>query len=526
MSETVNTYDVIIVGSGVGGLTAGLTLQKLKPEMKTLILEQHYAPGGYISGFKRKGYYFDSGAEGLVFTGENQVFKRALNGLGVNLQLLNIDPVEVLRYPDKEIIMHADPEKYIAELKEKFPENKNEIESFFDVLRKINHDYNSIVKSHLNPSFKELMKIVLTSPTMRKYAMMSFKAFIDKFITNQQLKDVLSIYCLWLGVPSDSIKAVSAGLIFFYPVFSGHYYPKGGMFTLAKKLADSFTEKGGEILYKKRVTRILTKRRKAIGVELEDGTQIKAKWIISNADAKRTVFEYVGMKKFPDRYLVKIAKRNQSVSGFSVFLGLNKDLKGYPSHIAYNLQPDKYIKDILQGKYDPKEVMIRIPTNIDRDLAKNGKSSVILLSFAPYEWENKWNGHDEELYEKTKQKYADKLIAIAENVIPGLSKNIEVKLVSTPLTYERYSLNSQGAWYGPRADSHRVGKRTPIRRLFLTGANTVGAGVPSNFFSGIDTAKHIANRFSASKRALRVLFPVISHLSFRARNRKAIFTPS
>ena len=526
MSKTSDTYDVIIVGSGVGGLTAGLALQTLKPNLKTLILEQHYAPGGYISGFKRNGYYFDSGAEGLVFAGENQIFKKALDGLGLNLNLLSIDPVEVLYYSDKTITMHANVDKYVLELKEKFPENVQEIDRFFDILKKINQDYNSIVKSNLNPNFKELLKIGLKSPTMRKYAMMSFKDFLDKFITNKQLKDILSIYCLWLGVPSDSISAVSAGLIFYYPIFNGHYYPKGGMFAFAQKLAESFVEKGGEIQYRKKVTQILTKRRKAIGVELVDGSKFNAKWIISNADLKRTVFDYVGMKKFPNRYLIKVAKKNQSVSGFSVFLGLDEKLEGYPSHMTYNLEPDKYIRDILSGKYDPKEVMIRIPSEIDHDLNENGKSSVILLSFAPYEWENKWNSSDRESYMKTKESYANKLIKLAENVIPGLSEHVEVKFISTPLTFERYSLNTQGAWYGPRKGSAKISKKTPIKRLFLAGANIAGAGVPSNFFSGIDTAEHIMNRFSVSKRTLRVLFPIISYFSFRSRNRKAIFSPA
>ncbi|MHA1200387.1 MAG: phytoene desaturase family protein, partial [Candidatus Heimdallarchaeaceae archaeon] len=328
-----------------------------------------------------------------------------------------------------------------------------------------------------------------------------------------------SAYCLWLGMPSDSLQAVSVAMTFFSPVFDGYHYPKGGMFSFAKGLADNYVERGGEIVYKKKVTRILTKRRKAIGVELADGTQIKGKWIISNADLKRTVFEYVGMNKFPGRYLVKVAKMDQSVSGFAVFLGIDNELKGYHSHLVYNLDPDEYIKEILAGTYNPKEVLIRIPTKIDPGLLNNGKSSVILLTFAPYNWKNKWNSSNREEYTKTKEEYADRLIKLAENMIPDLSKHIEVKLISTPLTFERFSLNSQGSWYGPRHGSKMVRKRTPIRRLFLAGANTVGAGVPPSFFSGMETAKHIMNRFSAGKRTLRVLFPVISHMSFRARNR-------
>ncbi len=526
MSKNVDVYDVIIIGSGVGGLTTGLTLQTLKPDMKTLILEQHNAPGGYISGFKQKGYYFDSGAEGLVFCGENQIFKRALDGLGLNLDLLKIDPVEVLYYLGKTITMYADPDKYIAELKQNFPENVDEIERFFDVIRRISHDYNSIVRTDLYPSFKELVKIVFKSQAMRKYATLSYKDFLDNFISNKQLKDVLSVFSLWLGVPSDSIRAVSAGSTFFDPIFNGLFYPKGGMFSFAEKLANTYVERGGEIRYRKQVNKIITKGEKAIGVELADGTKIHTKWIVSNADLKRTIFQYVGKQKFPNKYLEKVAKTNQSVSGFSVFLGLNKELNDYPSHMAYNLEADKYIRDILKGTYDPEAVLIRIPTRIDPSITKKGKSSVILLSMAPYEWENTWNSSERKAYVKTKEKYADKLIKLAENIIPDLSKYIDVKLIATPLTFERYSLNTQGAWYGSRKDSDKIGKKTPIKRLVLAGANTAGAGVPPNFFSGINAAKHILNRFTAKTRMFRILVPVISDLIFKAKNRKAIFGSS
>ncbi|MHA1197856.1 MAG: phytoene desaturase family protein, partial [Candidatus Heimdallarchaeaceae archaeon] len=226
MSDT--KYDVIIIGSGVGGLTAGLTMQTLKPEMKTLILEQHYAPGGYISGFKREGYYFDSGAEGLVLCGENQNFRKSIEGLGVNLDLISVNPLEVFQFHDKTVTMYADPVQYEEELSQKYPENAEEIKKLFKVLKQIRDDYNSNVKEGLNPSFKEYIKIGLTCPTMRKYAFMSFKDFLDKFISNEQLKKVLSAYCLWLGMPSDSLQAVSVAMTFFSPVFDGYHYPKGG----------------------------------------------------------------------------------------------------------------------------------------------------------------------------------------------------------------------------------------------------------------------------------------------------------
>ncbi|MCG3255053.1 MAG: NAD(P)/FAD-dependent oxidoreductase [Candidatus Heimdallarchaeota archaeon] len=525
MSKTLTKYDVIIIGSGVGGLTAGVTIQTLNPEVKTLILEQRNVPGGYISGFKRKGYYFDSGAEGLVFAGEKQNFRRAIDGLGVKLEYLPIDPLEVLHYEDKTISLHPHPDKYQQELISKFPDSEDEIIKFFEVIRALQKEYDSSIKAGLEPSFKELVKIVFTRPTMRKLALKSYKKFLDESFSDPDLIKVLAIYSLWFGIPPEDIKAVSAAISFFSPVFNGNYYPKGGMFAFAKSLAETFVERGGEIIYKKRVTQILTKRRKAIGVRLSDGTVIHGKWIISNADLKRTVFEYVSLKKFPNAYLGKVLKKDQSVSGFAVFLGLDKELEGYPSHMAYNFDAEKHIKNTLNGIFDPKEVLIRIPSKIDPDLLNEGKSSVILLSLAPYNWENKWNSADPEKYKKTKEMYADMLIKLAENVIPDLSEHITLKIVSTPLTFERFSLNTQGAWLGPKMGGLNVKFQPPIRKLLLAGANIDGGGVPPSFFSGMRIAKYVSKRIRPWQRTARIILPLISYFTNRSKM-KVLLNPS
>ncbi|MHA1218671.1 MAG: phytoene desaturase family protein [Candidatus Heimdallarchaeaceae archaeon] len=525
MSESPAKYDIIIIGSGVGGLTAGLTLQTLRPELNTLILEQHNAPGGYISGFRRKGYYFDSGAEGLVFAGENQNFRKAINGLGVKLEYLPIDPIEVLHYEDKSIAIYPDPDKYQQELIRNFPDNEKEIVKFFEIITALQKEYDSSIKNGLEPSFRELVKIVFRRPTMRKLALKSYKKFLEDSFSNPELIKVLAIYSLWYGIPPEDIKAIAAAVSFFSPIFNGLYYPKGGMFAFAQSLTETFVERGGEIQYKKRVTQILTKRRKAIGVRLKDGTEIHGKWIISNADLKRTVFEYVNMKKFPNSYLGKVLKKDQSVSGFAVFLGLDKELKGYPSHMAYNVDAEKLIKNTLNGIFDPKEVLIRIPSKIDPDLLNEGKSSVILFSFAPYNWAHKWNKNDPEKYKRTKENYADMLIKLAENLIPNLSEHISLKLVSTPLTFERFSLNTQGAWYGPKMGGLNIKIQPPIRKLFLAGANIEGGGVPPCFFSGMNVGKHISKRFRPWQRTARIIFPLISYFANRSKM-KVLLNPS
>jgi phytoene dehydrogenase-like protein len=138
---------------------------------------------------------------------------------------------------------------------------------------------------------------------------------------------------------------------------------------------------------------------------------------------------------------------------------------------------------------------IRIPSNLEPSYAPKGKSSVILITLASYSYKNNWMSGPEttrtKQYQSLKNEVADKMVMRAEKVIPDLSKHIEVRDAATPLTFERYTWNSEGAWYGPSIDQKMPAYITPVKNLYLAGSNTGGAGVPNAFLSGIDTAKEI-----------------------------------
>ena len=492
------SYDVIIIGSGMGGLGSGLKLQSSNPKLKTIILEQHNIPGGYVNGFKRKGYYFDSGAEGLVFCGEGQAFRMALNKFGVEQEYILIDPVETMQFPNKKIIMHANGERYKSELIKNFPNEEDEIRKFFKVIESIQEEFYSVVKGKFDPSLKELLKIVFTCPTLRKYATKSFDDLLTKFITNVELRDILAVYSLWLGVSTKKIKATLAAVVFFSPYYHGHYYPKGGMLGFANNLAKAYTANGGEIRYRTEVKKIIIENGKAVGVQLGDESVIKGKWIVSNSDIQKTTFDLIGKEQLSKKYTAYISSLEKSVTGFSVFLGLDIHLDNYPSHIAYNIKAESYLERIAKGKYDPEEVLIRIPDKIDPSLRNDKGSALTLLTFAPYNLDENWGTGKEkdqkEHYTKIKEKYTERLIQIAEKVIPNLSKHIVYKDAATPLTFERYTLNSQGAWYGVKKGQKRPKQQTPIKKLLLAGGNTQGAGVPSCFFSGIKAGEMILKK--------------------------------
>lgn len=475
-----------------------MKLQSSNPKLKTLILEQHNIPGGYVNGFKRKGYYFDSGAEGLVFCGEKQAFRMVLDEFGVKQKYISIDPVETMQFPDKKITMYANGEKYKTELIRNFQNEEDEIRAFFKVIEAIQEEFHSVVKGRFDPTFTEYLKIIFTCPTLRKYATKSFDYLLTKFITNKELRDILAVYTLWLGVSPKKIKATLAAVIFFSPYYQGHYYPKGGMLTFANNLAKAYTANGGEIKCKTEVKKIIIENGKAVGVQLGDESVIKGKWIVSNSDIQRTTFDLIGEEHLSKEYIEYILDLEKSVTGFSVFLGLDNHLDDYPSHIAYNIKAESYLERIAKGNYAPEEVLIRIPDKIDPSLRNEKGSALTLLTFAPYNLEKNWGTKEKkdqkEHYTQIKEKYTERLIKITEKVIPDLSKHIVYKEAATPLTFERYTLNSEGSWYGIKKGQKRPKQQTPIKNLLLAGGNTQGAGVPSCFFSGIKAGQIILKK--------------------------------
>jgi len=226
----------------------------------------------------------------------------------------------------------------------------------------------------------------------------------------------------------------------------------------------------------------------AVGVKLADGRETRSKFVVSNIDWKQTFIKLIDRQYLGEEFVTQIEKAKVSVTMFCVYLGtdLNKYcFEGLAHHIFYL---PSYSKPYLEkDTNDPNffrdcSIGIALPSLSDDSLAPQGKSVVSLTTFAPYDYLGKWktkDGKRTEAYRRLKQEVANQLIATAEGVIPGLSQHIVVRDIATPLTYECYTLNSEGASAGWSWDpiytftskyKSSVGSlRTPIGNLFTCG---------------------------------------------------------
>jgi len=491
-----NEFDVIIVGSGAGGLSAGVRIQSKNPGLKTLMIEKNNYPGGFIGGFFQKGFYFDAAAEAILSM-EKGSSDSPLTEFDFNHPFTRMDVIETYYDKDRVFHLYSDERKLIEEIKKHFPDQAENAQDFIAACINLRDE---LIKGKFMSgklTLKKILKMILKYPNLRTYGRQNFKQFLDSFFTNEQLKNYFMIYPIWLGLTFDELKAPAGAYLLAYSITNGLFYPEGGMEALAKKLAELFVARGGTLKFKTEVEKILIEDKKAVGVKLKDGTIYRAKYIISNADLKRTVLNYVGKEHFNKNYIHLIENLKQSMTGLILFLGVeNMDLSQYPAHFHIGVNPN-IVEEARRGQFELKEgLAVRIAGNKDPENRVENKDSLHALIIAPNDWNNYWQAgknknRQDEKYKKLKKNLEEKIIKMIEQIIPEISKHITYQSLATPLTFERYNYVTNGSWYGPRYDQNLPPLATPIENLFLAGSNIAGSGVSNSLQSGIQTANHI-----------------------------------
>ncbi len=474
-------YDVIIVGSGIGGLTCGALLSKWG--YKVLVLEQHYQVGGYCSSFERRGFVFNAGVEDVSGLWERGPVTYLLRELGLRKEDLFARNTVRYIFRGRTVEAHS-LEEFIGRLSEMFPEEKESIRSFFEEARRAYEECYRDVEAYGVPLPGELIVKVFRAKKLLDYPRehphfydwmnKTYREKLDEYFKDEDLKALLGALLGYVGVEADRVSASSAltAVVAYY--MYGGYFPKGGAQKFADALKEFIKAHGGEVLVRQRVDKILVEGGEARGV-IAEGKVFRAPIIVANANAKTTFLELVGKEHLDAKFIEYIKSLKMSPSSFAVYLGVNMDLSGYPT-IIVNLDDGYHIT---------------INSNADPSLAPTGKSSVTILTSANYH-DFPERGTPE--YLKMKRELAEKLIQKAEKVIPNLRERIVVQDAATPKTFERYTSMPEGAIYAfdQSIDTKRPYFKTPIKGLYLASASTFpGGGIEAVVISGIICANDI-----------------------------------
>ena len=496
--------NIIIIGSGIGGLMAGnLLAQK---GHKVTIFEAHSMPGGYTAGFYRKGYYFESGT--LSFEASASVFK-AMKDIGV------FEKIDFIKLRIRFISEECDgiPENYEGYKKKiyaGFPADQEKLDAFFAELDKIvgllgNMDEPMPFLYSGFDMLKAMLPYMLRAPKMMKiskqYGDMTSSEFAAKYFAKDS-----KLFKLFSGFGYPDMPAIFVGTA-IAGVLADYWTVKGGMQSWADILAENFGKLGGDLQQNAYVDQIITKNGTAVGVSCRN-TVYDADYIIAAGDYKKTLLQLLDDKRLiPQTLQDNIGRAAVSEGFFTVYLGLNmsgEELGKYmkvPHVFTLDAKPGYNIYNAADGDFFHKTaVSLYSPSMVNPKHAPEGKSSLMLQTMVPYHWMNNWGGGDEEVYRELKEKAMDAMIDGASRLIPGLQECIEYKDAATPLTYERFTHNTDGAssaWsWNPKKkfykDTMSVNIATPVKKLYIGScwAMQIG-GVPGALAAAYQCSKKI-----------------------------------
>lgn len=495
--------NVIIIGSGIGGLIAGNLLAK--KGHKVTIFEAHTMPGGYTAGFYRKGYYFESGT--LSFEASASVFK-AMKDIGV---FEKIDFVKQrIRFVSEDF--DGTPENYNdykRMIYAAFPSDKEKLDTAFsdfdkiaDLMENVNEPM-PFLYSGLK-MLKSMIPYIMSAPKQIKLAKLYGNMTSSEFAARYFEKDS-KLFKQFSGLGYPDMPAIfGTGLS---TMLTDLWTVKGGMQSWANILAENFKKLGGDLRLSSYVDKIITKNWAAVGVSCKN-TIYNADYVISAGDYKKTI-----LKLLEDKNLVSQAFQNNidtaavSEGFFTVYLGLNMSNEELGRHMkvyhvfALDRKPGYDIYNSEDGEFFNKtSVSLYSPSMINTKLAPKGKSSLMIQTIVPSHWMNNWGGGDKEVYRQLKEKAMDAMIDSAARLIPGLKECIEYKDAATPLTYERFTHNTDGAsssWsWNPKKkfykNSMSVNIETPVKNLYIgsSWAMQIG-GVPGALAAAYQCVKKI-----------------------------------
>ncbi|PID61518.1 MAG: hypothetical protein CSB44_06910 [Gammaproteobacteria bacterium] len=471
-------HDVIIIGAGLGGLTAGARLAK--EGKRVCLIEQHYIPGGCATTFRRNDFTMEVGLHSIDGLDEDDMKAEIFEELGVfdHVEFVSIPEFYRFIHGKTDIVVPDNREQAIRVLSEHFPHERKNIRKFFRKIFALRREVHRLPADRwrmlaLLPVFPFLF------PNLLFGSRRNLGDFLDRTIKDEELKLILQA-----NLPYYHDDPYSMSLVYFSVAqasfFSGGgHFIKGGSGQLSNHLASVITDNGGEILLGHKVERIIIEDNRATGVEYgkahdEDGSTDRrfADTIIANA-AIPNVLAMLPPKQ-QGQIAEKAGKLQISCSILSVYLGFGSDIRklGSRNHSTFVFSENtRQLRDIGPGSNLDRFVFVDY-SQIDSGLAPKGKSFAVI---SVVDYMKNWDDLSDADYKAKKEEIASVLIRKLEETFPGIGNEIECLEVATPRTIRRYTLNPEGTAYGyaqtpQQAGMNRLPNKSPISNLYFASA--------------------------------------------------------
>ena len=494
--------DVVVIGSGIGGLCCAALLARYGFEV--IVCESHSIPGGAAHAFERHGYQFDSGPSlysGLSYSPSTNPLRQVLDALGEDLPWAIYDTWGVwLPEGNFDMAVGADPfcevlsqlrgEKAVAEWRR-----------LQQVMEPLQAAAIAIPSAAVRFDWAATVTLGRFVPDILRQAFPilklsgPFSDVLKGVVQDPFIRNWMDLLCFMLsGLPADGTVGAEMAFMFaeWYRPGVVLDYPVGGSGAIVDALVRGLERHGGLLSLNSHVEQILVDADRAVGVQLRGGQTLQARRaVVSNASIWDT------LKLLPEADLpTSFRTQRQATPECDSFMHLHLGIDGQ------GLSQDLACHHLVVNSWDsgvtaPGNVIaVSIPSLLDPSLAPVGKQTIHVYTPAsePYAvWQNL--DRRSSAYEQLKQERSQVMWQALERIIPDVRSRTEVTLVGTPLTHERFLRRHRGS-YGPAIQAGKAlfpGPGTPLNRLYCCGDSTFpGIGVPAVAASGMITANTLA----------------------------------
>ena len=499
-------YDVIIIGSGIGGLTSAASLSKMGK--KVLVLEQHYTAGGFTHSYSRNGYEWDVGVHYIGDVGSRKSLSRRLYDFITDGQLQWApmdDNFDRFFIGEERFDVMAGKKTYIASLKARFPDEEAAIDAYIERLDTASSAVTALAAEKLLPDVPATLFRLARKAALPKYLNRTTYEVLSELTDNELLIAVITGQWGDSGVSPRESSFIIHSLIAKHYQY-GAYYPIGGASRIAETVIPVIQQSGGEVFTYAAVEEILVKRNRAYGVRMQDGTEITAPAVISNAGVFNT-FERLLPEKVSRRqgYTRRLQQVQPSISHLGLYIGIKESAaKLELPKTNFWIYPDvHHEKNLAAFAADPNApfpaVYISFPSAKDPSWEKRypGTATIEIVAPANFDAFEKWKdepwGRRGADYDQLKSEITERLLEQLYQKLPQLRGKIDYCELSTPLSTDFFCFYKRGEMYGLHHDPQRFDQswlkpKTSIKGLYLTGQDILSCGVGGAMFAGFLSA--------------------------------------
>ncbi len=495
--------DVIVIGSGIGGLTAAALLARYGK--RVIVCESHTIAGGAAHSFRRQGFKFDSGPSfycGLTDAQSLNPVKQVLDLLGESVEAVRYDPLGHYHFPEGTVPVYSNALDYRKEIAKITPQGAKELKQFEERLLPLYEAMKGIPTLALRADW-QFIPILLKRYLPSLWKMLPYLPIIqgsvgnvmDATVRDPWVRRLIDLECFLLsGLKAHGTIAPEIAFMLGERSRSGVEYPVGGSSAIVNALVQGLERWGGKLRLGCHVEQILVEKQfigsgqKVVGVHLLSGEILKAPVVISNASIWDTYTQLLRSEDLPSSYR-QAALDTPTIDSF-MHLHLGIKALGLDNLTGHHV----VVHDVNEDITTPGNTcMISIPSVWDATLAPPEHHVVHAYTLEPYAgWKRNVDEQsatsDRIGYEEKKHLKAQTLYRALERIIPDIRERVVLELIGTPLTHAHYLRRYQGT-YGPAIAAGQgmfPGPHTPILGLYRVGDSTMpGIGVPAVAASGI-----------------------------------------